>query len=554
MNIQKTFILLFCFTLSIWGYAQETAQDSRSRSSSTLDTLEVTGTVDSLQAQTSTVDSVQQKVLSKLDSLQSPEVKIDAVDSTRQATQAKIDSLKALDLPHEKYTQKLDSLNQLPANTVNKAVDKAEEAVQKKVEQVKDKISGKAAEKGLEGVEDKIPNEKLPGVDGADVTGVPDADIDTGEIVPDDLNKEFGLGTDSNLDVGETVGLEGSTAQVDELTNAPADKINELKKAGNIDQVSEQVNKIGEAGEQVSGVTEDIQKAREGDTEGVEKRIEEQAISIDELKELQRQSAEMEKLKKEHEAYKAQLQEQPHEVTQYSDPEFVKQRLMEKSKNVAGTDILKQYQSKVQAAQLELSSLKKPEFKTDSLKGLKVRTPNPLHDKPLRERMRPGFLMEINRKDNHSSIDLAPLMAYRMNDKFKVYGSYIYRFSFDTEENAFAFNDPTYGPRLLATYTFYKGFFVKGAWEQVRTNVPRSFNSPEFTREWVRGAFVGIGREYAFARKVLGNIQVMYNFMHSEDSPYPKKFNIRFGFEFDLKKGKKQKLVVPKGTAIQKKL
>jgi hypothetical protein len=54
-----------------------------------------------------------------------------------------------------------------------------------------------------------------------------------------------------------------------------------------------------------------------------------------------------------------------------------------------------------------------------------------------------------------------------------------------------------------------------------------------------RELYCRIKKEFSFGSKVIGNVQFMYNlyvYDPKNQSPYPPRFNVRFGFELQVKK------------------
>ena len=49
-------------------------------------------------------------------------------------------------------------------------------------------------------------------------------------------------------------------------------------------------------------------------------------------------------------------------------------------------------------------------------------------------------------------------------------------------------------------------------------------------RQWSDGLLVGVGKNYNFVKKVKGNVMILYDFLHNENSVYPKAWVVRFGF------------------------
>lgn len=561
MFIRGAIIFFVLLAFSSMTYAQEQDESGNNPSAGDLqetaerpDSLTTPSALDTLDAKISKADSAQQALEAKLEQLEAPGAEISALDSAKAAIQAKKDSLEALNLPHEKYLHKLDSLGDLPENKLNEQVQKAERKVKEKVDNLKEKAEKKiAGEEQLDQMTDHLPEDQLPDLkEELPEADLPETDISTDEIIPEDVKADLDLDVKDELNIEKPEEISEFTDKADEIKAVPQEKIAQGKEAANLDEVSEKIGQAGEVTDQVSGYSEDLSKARQGNMEGVEQRLEEQAVQVDEVGEFKQQSAEFDKLKQQHEEYGSQLEEYQKEATQYADPEFVKQRILEKSKHVVQAEVLDQYKAKIAAARQELSVIKKPDVKADTLKkALKRQRVNPLHDKPLRERLKPGFQLEINRSV-YTSFDLAAAMAYRLNDKMKIHGQYLYRFNYSSDDHEFTFATHTYGPRLHASYEFYRGFYAAGGGDRIRTDVPRGPHTAETVRKWVNSAWVGIGRAYAFAGTVKGHVQVSYNFLHNTDSPYPRKFNIRFGFDFDLTKRKKKKFRVPTDKKYRK--
>jgi hypothetical protein len=69
---------------------------------------------------------------------------------------------------------------------------------------------------------------------------------------------------------------------------------------------------------------------------------------------------------------------------------------------------------------------------------------------------------------------------------------------------------------------------------------PGAQDSRQLKTNW--GYAVGAKKDFSVVPRVYGNVQFMYNvFMTTRESMYPSRFNVRFGFEYKLKKRKKSK-------------
>lgn len=497
----------------------------------------------------------------KLDSLKKTDSELLNLDSAQMATKAKIDSLKSLQLPHDKYTLKLDSLQSTYTEKVNSKIASLEKTANEKISKVKDKITGK-----LDVAQDiNIDTPEIPKVGGVKI---PDKDIDlnlpdtdANLNLPDksDLslpNTDLGidqpdLNTDLNLDINidlkdkldtdaveslkEKANIDEYTDKLDKAKDVPKDKMDKVKEIDEIQEVTEKLGKAKEIGGEIEGYQEELEKVKEGDFESLEKKAEEQAGNLKAIQELQSQRAEFDKMKGDHEGFKKEME-------QYQDTAFVKQMVKEKVSEMVVEHFAEQ-QGVLKSAQTKLLMYKGKYKSLPSIKDIPKRKPNPYKGKSLKERIAPGSQIEVQRANNYTGIDLAPFVGYKINDRLSVYGGYLYRITFNNDEKSFVFDEPSsvYGPRVFANYKVYKGFFATLAFDRLRTHVPRLATGSETTSAWINGGFVGVGKQYKFAKKVNGSIQGLFNFLHDANSPYQKKFNVRMGFELEWKKKAKSR-------------
>ncbi|MEO1053661.1 MAG: hypothetical protein AAFX87_23700 [Bacteroidota bacterium] len=554
----KQILILILLLLSTLAYSQDRqAVDSlASRAKQRLDSMQIKinpdsiGVVDQALGQ---VDSANALLTYQLDSISELKVRNEKIDSLKQATQQKLDSIKMLNLPHEKYVAKVDSLNSQLENKISELNQKAEQKLQDWKTKLTAKLNG-ADSLGLDNV--NLPDARLPdsSVDLPDLGEQLNIDKPTG-LDNLELKGLKDVGIDSNIENP----LEGNEklnqikSEADRIKSVPQEEIEKVKSSDEVKGVTDELGKVKEVGVEVDEYNQAIAKAKAGDVEDLEKKAEEEALKRSELNMLNEETAEFNQLKEQHGKFLK-------DAEQYQNKEMVIQRIKEKSKHLAINHLPKNidYQSKLEAAQKRLAAYKKKYGEIQSLEDTLLKKTNPLKGKPLKERLRPGLDLEIARSGN-PFIDFAPTLGYRMNDRWSIYGSYVYRFEFKQDEFALSGKMPTHGGRFYSTYRVFKSFSLLAGGDYIRTNVPRT-QSGETHRAWTSGLYGGIVKRYSFSPNIKGNAQLLYNFNHDDNSPYPRKFNIRLGFELDLsKKRKKQRLnlngqPLPKGVKLPRRL
>ena len=475
--------------------------------------------ISNLNLPTGKSDSLRQIWQSKLDKLNSPVPSpAHKLDSLQAHYQSKIDSLQSLNLPHEKYLAKLDSIIQLPEQKLSEKMTELQGKAEAKLGSLQNKIMDKTGLDIAE-VEKEVPLENID---------VPDPElsaiIEKADIEALDTQLELSPEIEGLDELKQELNLDQVQQELGEIWDLPTSEIEKAKEMAQVEDISSELNKVNTWGNKADEYTKQIQAMKEGDISGVEEQV---ASNLEEVASLKEQSSAFEQVKKEQEEYLKLQQDYLKQAQQYSDPEFVKQRIMEKSRHVANQKLV-EYKSQLQEAQKELAVLK-----IDTGKAL-MEIPDAA-EWPFRDRIIIGTNLELTR-DQVTQLDLAPYVGLMLNDRWHVFGSYMYRFRFNNDRTQFQFNRPVHGPRIATTYRFFKGFYVRFSGEQIRTDVPAANPVDETTRKWIYGAYAGVGNRYNIANHLKGTIQVMYNFLHDEDSPYPKSFNIRLGFEVDLRK------------------
>jgi hypothetical protein len=199
-------------------------------------------------------------------------------------------------------------------------------------------------------------------------------------------------------------------------------------------------------------------------------------------------------------------------------------------------------QQQLQAAMDQMSKYKQKYSSVQSIKDLPKKVPNAMKGKPLRERLVPGFTLQVQRR-NDWWFDLNPYMGYKLSGRLTAGLGWNQRLPYDLHSGKYNRSAIIYGPRSYSEYRLKKGGFaprieIECMNTPVRTPPDLSYNH----REWVWSAMAGIKKEYRISKSLRGNAQVLFNlFDPYYKSPYTDKLNMRTGVEYRIPKKKRAK-------------
>lgn len=493
---------------------QETADKIKIASPEKISLDQLTkGRRDSLHTQakiTDKTDSISQKLqsISKVDSLFLFNSELRKVDSLKLAYQQKAAVIqKKLNQPIAKTKSSLDSLQKI----YNEKIEKQVQTFQKKYKELWANegtgIMGQADIK-MPSVSTKFSSKDL----GGNLPGLK-ADL-PGANIPS---------------LGQKPDLPNANLPNTSL-NVPKLDVDPLK------DVRNDIAKVGDVQKEVVAYQEDVTKIREegfSKSEKIKGAGENAIKSRSELKALQAHEKELEKVKKLQDEYLSKVQE-------HRDPEKLKEEAMQKMKNVATDDLLSQG-DKLQSAQDELGKVKKKYGSVQSMKNLPMRPLNPLRELPLRNRIIPGFLVNMSRSKFYS-IDFAPQVYYRWTTRFEVGTGFVYRLNSDFKKPSLIRGHDLYGYKVFSNFKIYKGFYFRAEGERLNQELPVGNNDETYTR-WTYTLLGGTGKEFNISKRVQGNTMVLFNVLHKHNNPYASKFIFRLGFNFSLKKDQRRQFI-----------
>lgn len=485
--------VIFVFVVGCsWVHAQSV--DTLLANVPSLDTLDF--------KQEQKLDSIRESVAGEFGSLKNSYDSVTSVaDQASKKIQQRIDSLNNLQLPVVHLTQKLDSIaawKEKKLSVVNNKVNDLKKKVADKVQSldVPDELKDKAQE--LTSVVDKL-----------------DASLPTNQLPDLSLNGKVPLNT-SGLNIPGGQSLPDVPGMENPIPNA------NLPGTPNVEMPAE----VGEVTGQVNQVTEAIPK----NTDDVAKTIEDQAGKVQEVGEVQKQIGEADKLK---------------ELTggNMQDPEAMKKEAIENAKKQAVNHFAGK-EEQLKAAMEQIAKYKKKYSSVQSIADLPKKRPNEMRSKPFVERLVPGLALQVHRRSDDWLLDLNPYVGYRFNPRLSAGIGWNQRIGYNVDEHAFKPDVRIYGPRIYGEYKIGKGFSGHLEAEYMNTWVPPRFSSKPNDptgREWVFSPMAGMKKEYRIVKNVKGTVFILYNLYDPHHrSPYGDKLNMRIGFEFPLKKKKKE--------------
>ncbi len=448
------------------------------------------------------IDSVQHRVKSKIDSISSLQLSlkkyltVNGLDSLHSGWKSKMDSLTLLNEYSAKVSTVLDSISAVQAKTLSELNTKLQSLKDNTVEklnklQLPPQLSGKV-------------NEAVGKIDGFQI---PAADLNIPNL---DASGGIDIGGLKNLNIDSP------------MKDLNIDQVGELKDIqGDLGEVSNVTEKIGEYGADVQALT----KGDLNELKSIPDAAEAEAEELSGLNEIKDQT----KVLDEYKAMTGKMQ----------NPDSLKEFALQQAKEIA-VDHFAGKEEQLKQAMETLAKYKAKYPNLNSISEITRRPPNEMKGKPLIERIVPGIGIQIQKKGEDLLVDFNPYVAYRFTGRISAGMGWNQRIGYHIDQRQFNPVARIYGPRAFGEFKLWRGFSPRAEVEVMNTNLPPATRGqsvdPEH-REWVWGAFAGIKKEYKFFKNIKGTALVMmrlYNPDHK--SPYSDVVNVRFGFEFPMKK------------------
>ncbi|MDN5203086.1 hypothetical protein QQ008_16980 [Fulvivirgaceae bacterium BMA10] len=480
------------------------------------------------------------------------------LDSVRQVQQLKhwMDSLGSLDLSHEQYLKKLDSLQKYATispfmkftNTLNntqtafrsyedsignRLTEKLQydpfgdakekiEAFNTQVKKVEDSIQTKInrrIEKWTKGTSqaDDIKEETTKIKEKINVDGIQEP---LNENIKDKINLQS-QGVKETLtkhvdplrqEIEEIAPLKPLEGKIDGIKQVTRESISELKENESLQLFQEHKQKLKDLGSkmqaQQQAVTDKLAAAKE-----LPKTVEQKVENLEAVKAFK--------------SKKGELTPYQEEIQNWKEEKHAKQQITNKVKEQAVNHFTKQAES-LEKTQKKLAKLKKKYENVQNIKNLPKRPENPLKGKPLKKRLILGATLQVH-KGQPLGIDVSPQLGYKFTKNLSAGLGGSYRTAINDEERYLLTRElEVYGYRAWTKMKIWKGFFGYGEYENLRHG--KKNHEPKQVNTWVSGAHLGIGRSHKFLGRIEGHMLLMYNWLHKGVSPYRSAWNIRLGF------------------------
>lgn len=471
-------------------------------------TLRIKNKIDSLRSVGNSIVSKPTQIQNKIqEKVNQP---INYINQRVQTTQNRI--TKPADSLNRKLTKEISSIEDRINQPIDKIQNKANAAVQKAASDtgVKvDNIDLPATEKLGSKVDVKV-SDKLPG-------NVKLDQVNTKDLIKTDLPKIDGL--TQNDQVKELMDKKS------ELQNFPKEKLQELKAADKLKDVSGKVDKLDDKLAKVETLEDDAKKIAEGKVDQVKQlpqEVENRFAKLDEGKELS--------------AKAKQIQEYEDRLKKYQDKKLIQQELKAKALTIANEEKMKNA-ALVKKAQDGYAKAKRVHGSFQSTKDLKRLPPNAMKGKPLRARIVPGLTFQVYQSDK-LRIDLGPQLGFRVSGRITTGIGGVYRISINKSNKYFVANENIFGGRFYTDVLITKGFYGHADFEYLRTN-SLDINSSEQWQNRVAASHFGLGKSYSISKRLKGSAMGLYRLEYAGHLPSPK-FILRMGLEWQLGKKKKK--------------
>lgn len=547
MNVIVSFapkcLILFTFTFLAGNISGQDIDSLSSDGSSLNGTLET-----ALQERALHLQNTKARVSSEIHSVN--ETTLREIENKVVSLKRRLDSLKSLRLPSVKYKRKADSLYQsfrekfldrykLPTDTLSQ---KAKHRLNELDENIRENtffLDSIFAASGLDmnlTVRDKLnlslPQEKLPRINGPglDLPAADQLDLHIPTMPEQDLSLLDSDLADPTSTLAPLEYPDVNTPQV----NIP--KTGDLPAMADIKSVQEKISDVTNVVKDVEGYAKDLEKFKELDVKDMETFPD---IAEKELLKLDGVEAIKDELDK-GEALKKQMATLGDQVR---DPQETKEEILHRTKQPF-VDHLKGKEGKVQAGMNKMFEYQKKYRVVADTRYLPKRTANKMKGKAWQERLVPGISFQVSR--NHqpwTGIDISPFIGYRLSGRFRTFIGGTYRPYVNIESLDFNPDDKGFSIRWFTHIKIINGVYAhleaerKSEYLTVRP-IHQTF-ADQVLNKWHNRYHVGLMRLQRINKKINGAFYVLYGLDDIGETFNVNQMEMRFGFEYKLKKKKK---------------
>jgi len=308
-----------------------------------------------------------------------------------------------------------------------------------------------------------------------------------------------------------------------ELDTKVHDKMDGVTDSRQVKEIKGQSTKANAATDKVQGYSKDIENIKKGDFEKADE-VKKDVMEKLPSKEISGAQEQLKGLDQEKEKLKA-----------LQNKEAFKKQTMAKAREEVVQQIITQNTKMMQAVDKISVYQKQGGAMAGMVKGLPKR-PVKSRRPPFIERFVPGVTLQVQ-KGNMWLIDLNPTLRFKVRSILSTGLGYNYRVVID-QSGKYKREERISGFRSFTEFSIRKGLSIRADVERMSAYVPLVYAQPDVKeRKYVWSYMIGLRKDFGLGAGVLGNVQFMYNIYDPKrESPYLNRLNVRFGFEFPLKK------------------
>jgi gas vesicle protein len=458
---------------------------------------------------------------------------------------------KSSELADSLSTKAINSIDSL-SNRINDAINNSTDSINNLADHLQEKVQS-----GIDSLQQRLND--LPGLGGEKLSGANEKateltksidslknvlgsklQIDklqkyTGDVSGGNLTNQFNLGDIPSLDKRSIPGIPNLNTDKFGIENL---SMNDNGLSSLTSQVNQRLGKYTDIKNNdwvktdlpdYQKYTGDVKQYTEmvNDPSKIDNVVDNQAAQLTEMQTLKNETMELAAIKELPESMLADLK-------RYQDEQALKAQAKEEVVKQA-TDYFAEHQEKLSEAQTMMTELKKKYSYIQDSRDLSTAVKaTSLKNEPFKKRIKLGLGFQIH-QTNPISLDLTPNVLYRFNTLFSAGISGTYRASLGIENNKnFSPNTSTnvFGGSILAQHKVWKGFFAHTEFEYMSTPIKDpNTNTDLQSRRWNEGALLGIGKNMVLSKGLNGQIIFTYDFLHDDQSPNPKSWNIKFGLQ-----------------------
>lgn len=238
-----------------------------------------------------------------------------------------------------------------------------------------------------------------------------------------------------------------------------------------------------------------------------EKKAEDVIISTDEYKAVNDlpKDSELGKL----EDYKSKLENTQEQIKQAAAEQELKQKMTSHTQEhfANNTEKIQQVQSQVERLKAKYSSMLNSNDLSSAVKR------NSLKEDSFWKRLVIGGNFNIS-KTNPVSLDLSPVLGYKINRLFEVGITGVYRSQFNADRNGTfgQSGNEVYGYSAFVNHMVFRNFFGYLEAERMRTT---NLNKENPERQWKQTLLIGFGRKFNVTSWLEMQALILYNVLHN---------------------------------------